>query len=71
LPKTRAAPDVGCIVTSGGGTHSSSSIAGGQRPLRLETGVRAEQPAFAEFDLNFVTERSLPEWVELSGPSLP
>jgi hypothetical protein len=73
LPETKAGSDpvVGLIVTSGGKTRPSSSFAVGRRPSRLDTGMRAEQQAFAEFKLDFAVVRSLPEKLKRTGPSLP
>ena len=37
----------------------------------LKMGVRAEQQAFAKFDLNFVIDRHLPEKLKQPGKFLP
>ena len=64
--KTASTPVVGCIIDSGRQTHSR--IIGGRPFFKhypqwakalqqlLERNVRAEQQAFAKFDLNFVIE---------------
>jgi DNA topoisomerase VI subunit A len=67
LPKAKAASDpvVGRIVDSGREIHSRIV----QQLLKM--GVRAEQQAFAKFDLNFVIDRYLPEKLKQPGKFLP
>jgi DNA topoisomerase VI subunit A len=76
LPKAKAASDpvVGRIVDSGREIHSR--IVGGRKRAKalqplLKMGVRAEQQAFAKFDLNFVIDRHLPEKLKQPGKFLP
>ena len=76
MPRAKAASDpvVGRIVDSGREIHSR--IVGGRKRTKalqqlLKMGVRAEQQAFAKFDLNFVIDRYLPEKLKQPGKFLP
>ena len=69
MPRAKAASDpvVGRIVDSGREIHSRT--AGGRRPSMRR--ARAEQQAFAKFDLNFVIDLYLPEKLKHPEKFLP